>query len=78
MPVLPAYRNQSVDLLCKNQLTGFSIRSKLAYNGLSFSSFSNTCFLLVYLNIYFEVVFFNCFVLMETTLVYEKDIGKVA
>ena len=33
MPVLPSYRNQSVDLLA-NQLTGFYMRATLALNGL--------------------------------------------
>ena len=31
MPVLPSYRNQSIDLLC---MTGFYIRKTLAFNGL--------------------------------------------
>ena len=34
MPVLPSYRNQSIDLLCKS-MTGFYMRATLAFNGLS-------------------------------------------
>ena len=38
MPVLPSYRNQSIDLLifCANQLTGFYMRAKPAFNGLNY------------------------------------------
>ena len=32
MPVLPSYKNQSIDLLC--QLTSFYMRATLALNGL--------------------------------------------
>ena len=45
MPVLPSYRNQSIDLhphietsqliCCANQLTGFYMRATLALNGLT-------------------------------------------
>ena len=35
MPVLPSYRNQSIELICSaNQLTGFYMRATLAFNGL--------------------------------------------
>ena len=37
MPVLPTYRNQSIDLLA-NQLTGFYMRATLALNGLIYAS----------------------------------------
>ena len=33
MPVLPSYRSQSIDLLCK--LTGFYMMATLAFNGLN-------------------------------------------
>ena len=36
MPVLPSYRNQSIDLQA-NQLTGFFMKATLALNGLIIS-----------------------------------------
>ena len=36
MPVLPSYRNQSIDLQSKeNQLNGLHMRATLAFNGLN-------------------------------------------
>ena len=34
MPVVPSYRNQSIDICTANQLTGFNMRATLAFNGL--------------------------------------------
>ena len=35
MPVLPSYKNQSIDLHSKSTDTGFYMRARLAFNGLS-------------------------------------------
>ena len=49
MPVLPPYRNQSIDFHSKsieictaNQLTGFYMRATLAFNGLKYISIKKT------------------------------------
>ena len=60
MPVLPSYRNQSVDLH-SNQLTGFYMRVRLAFNGLIQPEYSDVYFLLVVqylLNISIQTVIF--------------------
>ena len=36
VPVLPSYRNQSIDLLSKSIVTGFYMRATLALSGLIF------------------------------------------
>ena len=41
MPVLPSYRNQSIDSLCKSKLTGFYIRATLTFKGLRFAEPTN-------------------------------------
>ena len=42
MPVLPSYKNQSIDLICANQQTGFYMRATRALNGLTEVTFSLT------------------------------------
>ena len=41
MPVLPSYRSQLIDLLCKSKLTGFYIRATLTFKGLRFAEPTN-------------------------------------